>query len=485
MNPRDAQTVLFVRAVESIDTGDSLLDDGVKSRANSLAGAPLPADAPPSRREKYLVARAGQLIDELARRSEQVQHWSEDRKRVSGRVWGAFLFLVLATVTGFLTNELGAEKRINILAFPLLGILAWSLLIYVSELIYLLRWRGHKGVHPWAEALRQFVRRGRRKWEPESGDEEELARAIRSHESSWSPIELTLLTARLKTTLHLAAALFAAGAIGGMYVKGLANEYRATWESTFFSEGSELRPFLEGVLGPAAALRGEEIPGPAELDRIQWTGDDPAVVGENAARWIHWYAITIGLAVIGPRLLLALLWRLYLARLSHTIPYRRVDPHYFDRLIALASGKKQESVVVPYGIRLDDETRRRVRETLEELHRRSLELEWRPALPFGEEDSAAEALAGAESGMLLFDFGATPEKETHRLAVEAVRAAGAASESPTVVLLDPTRFDRIIEGLPDRVARREERLHAWEALLEGTGAEWHLVEERKATGTPA
>ena len=87
--------------------------------------------------------------------------------------------------------------------------------------------------------------------------------------------------------LHLAAVAVAAGALAAMYLRGLGLEYRAGWDSTFL-DAQAVHRWLNLLLGPASALSGIALPEPAQLEALRFSTGP----GENAARWIHLYALT-------------------------------------------------------------------------------------------------------------------------------------------------------------------------------------------------
>src|SRR5690606_2460826 len=107
--------------------------------------------------------------------------------------------------------------------------------------------------------------------------------------------------ARAGALLHAASALFAVGLLAGLYLRGLAFEYRAGWERTFL-DADGVRWLLGLVLGPASALTGLALPDAPALADLRFD----AGPGERAARWIHLYAVSVALYVLLPRLLLAL-----------------------------------------------------------------------------------------------------------------------------------------------------------------------------------
>src|SRR5690606_11389477 len=98
---------------------------------------------------------------------------------------------------------------------------------------------------------------------------------------------------------------------------------------------------------PASLLGGLEIPDVAPLRR---GAGHPGIVGENAARWIHLYALTVGLFVILPRLVLGT-WHTLAARARENA----IDPRdlpgtglYYDRLLAEALGTALTTGAVAY-----------------------------------------------------------------------------------------------------------------------------------------
>lgn len=462
---------MAAQSVEQSDPNDLILSDPDKREIEMIAGAPLPKDL--SRREEnvFLSERAELMLVRAGSRFPDSTRWfrrSPDHYRFT---WVALLLCLLAVVIGFLTNELGPEKRINILAFPLLGIIAWSLLVYLREIFLFSQDRNQFFRDSW---LNSFIRlmqpKAKAPETSDAGDEASiLNRAFHLFQSRWQDLIVPVTGARLKALLHLVALLLALSAIAGMYVKGLANEYRAVWESTFFTDSESFRPFLQAILGPAASLTGNGIPTASELDAMHWkTGGEGEVAGENAARWIHWYAITVGMFVLVPRAVLALLWKWRAVRLARTLPFREVSPPYYEHLLATSSGAALESKVIPYAIDLDDELRRSIRNCLETLHERPVEITWMPTIPFGEEEEISPPDAN-DSIFPLFNFASTPEEETHLTLLQTLSGEGL--NRVPYLLLDTTAFDRKADSFADAEKRRSDRERAWELLLQRTQIE--------------
>jgi hypothetical protein len=79
--------------------------------------------------------------------------------------------------------------------------------------------------------------------------------------------------------------------IAGLYVRGLAFEYRATWESTFL-DATTVHWLLAGLLAPGSMLTGIATPGAAHLESIR------APASENAATCAPGAASVVVIVVI-------------------------------------------------------------------------------------------------------------------------------------------------------------------------------------------
>ena len=139
----------------------------------------------------------------------------------------------------------------------------------------------------------------------------------------WFAVASPALFALLRRTLHAGAAGLAVGAVAGMYVRGLFFDYSMIWRSTFVHDPAWVLGSLRLLLGPACALLGRLAPTLDDANALM------SLEGQSAAPWIHLYAVTALLVVIGPRLALALMehlrtrWALAHLTLPVTDPYCR------------------------------------------------------------------------------------------------------------------------------------------------------------------
>ena len=135
MKPEEVRKIIIVQAVEQTDEKGVAVHNSDRIDAAAIAGAPLPKDSSSADQHSFFAKRSEAIIPRLLARFPDMSSLllaSGDKHRL-GLLSGT-LFVVAAAV-GFLTNELGPEKRINILSFPLLGILAWNIIIYLREAV--------------------------------------------------------------------------------------------------------------------------------------------------------------------------------------------------------------------------------------------------------------------------------------------------------------------------------------------------------------
>ena len=180
-------------------------------------------------------------------------------------LWLGWLAVLAAFGLGIATDAIGSSHSVNILAPPLLLLMLWNIAVYA--------FMGLNAVRGWFAAP-SFIK---------TDDDTRLA------------------LARGTTVMHCGAAAMAAGALTSMYWRGLVFDYQALWQSTFLSVTS-VHQIISVVLGPASWLSGLALPDVPALAKLRY----PTSVGENAGRWMHWYAITVFLVVLLPRGLLAL-----------------------------------------------------------------------------------------------------------------------------------------------------------------------------------
>jgi hypothetical protein len=456
MNEAAAREVLLVRAVETADDSRTAWTDADRAWASRAAGEVTGTDAAPA---TYLARRASLAVERLRERYPSIGRML---RTLTWRPWVAPALALLAFGLGLATDYLGPSKRVNLLAFPIVALLAWNLAVYAAIVV-----RGVWGlVAPRGRMLgplaRAVARLGHGVPRGTVVADASVAAALGAFAAEWARAAATLTAARVARSLHFAALAFALGAIAGLYVRGLVLEYRAGWESTFLGAGT-VHGLLAFVLGPASALTRIPIADAPQLELLRFG----AGVGENAAPWIHLYATTVALVVLVPRLLLGLGTWLVERRLAARFPVVLEEP-YFQRLTRPLGREPARVRIVPYSHELAPPAVLGLQAIAARLFGSNVELSVAPGVAWGDEDELpGDLLPSGPLALVAVVFGlaATPEPENHGAFLRAV-AARTGSGTPVIAVVDESAFRRRFAHEP---ARLEERREAWRELLAGHG----------------
>jgi hypothetical protein len=236
-----------------------------------------------------------------------------------------------------------------------------------------------------------------------------------------------------------------------MYLRGIAFEYRAQWESTFLGEGAA-EALLATLLGPASRLSGIELP---DLDGLRASeGSGPA------APWIHLWAITAGLFVAAPRLALASFDALRAGALARGLPLD-LDEAYWRRLRGPGGGAGVRVLVAPYGAGLAPRAADRLRLLLHDLLGARAEIVQAEPLPYGAEADALEVPDAQACLVVVFGLAQTPELEVHGRLLGDLRAHLASGGRLLAVVDGGSYAQRLGEGAAAR-ERLAERRRAWD-----------------------
>ena len=464
MNETDARQVLLVRAVETAAaaaaepawsaTDASWAADEARRRVGEHASA-----------EAFLATRATLALQRLRERGIR---WNSDPLRPGRRAWGLGLviggLLLLGAIVG---NVLGPDRRLNLLAPPVWGVIAWNLLVYLalaisaSSAVLALR-RAPTGAAPAMprhsaslEAVRRISALSAR-W---SGAKTASIRAC--HLVDWLQHSAPLQAHRLAAAMHAAAALLGLAIVVSMYFVGLAFDYRAGWDSTWLEAGQVERG-LRSVFGPFATFAGIALPDAAELARLRWSEGSS---GERAGRWIHLYALVLLVFVVMPRTALAAWAALRARRAARNIALPLHAP-YFRALLRQGPRQRWPVSVLPYSYRLGGAEQSALDVELEAALGDGAQAQLLPSLPLGAEDELARHLPAAltDKLALLFAATATPERETHGAFVQAV----AAQRPPgtVFVLVDESGLRRQLGTAAAAAPRLQQRREAWQRLMQ-------------------
>lgn len=479
MNADQARQVLLVRAVEDVDAADAPMSPS--SPIWSAADADW-ADAEALRRigeqstgEHFVAERALLASERLAERDATM---ASLRRGSAGNGHVAVVvaaLLVLALLAGLATDALGPSGQVNLLAPPLLALMAWNIAVY-AVLLGAAVWRPLAARHSDRSPNRidGMVSMLASKFSAHRlGDS--APPAAKRFVADWTLARQPIDRARLAGIFHLAALAVAAGALLALYARGLVFEFRAGWDSTFV-DALFVHHWLGIVLAPAQAISGVSLPDAAQIETLRFSRGP----GENAARWIHWYAITTGLVML-PRLTLAAaaIWRARQLERQFPLP---MHERYFKRLLqrqTRASGRAAQSVaVMPCGHRLAGDLLPGIAAAVDHEFGPGLQLKLFANMVAGVDDMPAEDWPGAALDRLdvqwllpLFALSATPEREVHGAFIRSAqqRAAALPGHPPCRVMIDESGFrQRLADAdLPRRLA---DRRAAWQKLLDEIGA---------------
>jgi hypothetical protein len=468
MNATEAHQALLVRAFETPIAAPWTEGDAAwaSAEAHRLEGEGATAD-------RLLARRAALACERLAKREPAITAALAARSGHTGWAWGA---VGIAFAIGLALDAIGPAQRLNIVALPMLGVLGWNLVVYA---LLLLGAAGLWGKAPaalsgdrWRSSLQRWMGRDTGRLGTPA-----LRRYLVDAKTAGAPLDAS----RLTFVLHAGAAALAAGLLASMYARGLAFEYRAGWDSTFLSPQAVHR-LLSIVLWPALSLTGDALPTPEQLAGLRFSVGP----GENAARWIHWLALTVAGVVLLPRGVLAAGAARRARQFARSFPIDLEAP-YFQRLLRAPGDTARTVQVLPYSYRVAPELLPGLEAVLRQALGARVDVQVTQSLPVGSEDDLPSHLQhaspSAEMGaaapgapprpvrLPLFPLTATPERETHAAflrALAAIDKAGASAVAqaglPFDVMIDESAFRRQFDA-----TRLAQRRAAWQQLLSDVG----------------
>lgn len=459
MNETSSRNIVLLRAFEA-HPDDPLWTDTDRTWANDTARQVAAAEGAQSA-GAFVARRAALGVQRLVSRDAAL---GDLLQSVQWRWWLGPLIVLGAFVAGLLTDLVGADKVINLLAPPILAIVAWNLLVYLamplSAIPGFFRRRGMaggaqataRGTSPVHRFFAGILARQLQKRVANKG-----TAATQAFAATWLSSSAPLTARRVAAVMHFSAAALAAGVLAAMYFRGLGLSYQAGWESTFLNP-SQVAALLGALLAPASWLSGIALPGAAGFAEMQLT-EGPGV---NAARWIHLLAITMFLLVITPRLLLGLFNAMRATRLREHFGLDTSAP-YFESLARVWRGDAASLVVVPYSYGVAADQRNNLGRLLGQVHGADAQITMTDSVTPAEEDHW-QLPAGQPTPaivLLLYAMTATPEAETHGRFAHQVRT-GLSPSTVLVAVIDESRFRERFAQQPGRI---DQRRRAWQAVL--------------------
>jgi Protein of unknown function (DUF2868) len=453
MTDAELAAVCWVRAVEQGAPGDG---QGGPWRDEDAAAASREArrivgeGGERAKAQAFVVRRAALAQRRLAERDAA---WRAPLRGDAPRAWRWLLWLLAVALAALIVGNVLGGSRINLLAPPVLALLAWNAAVYIALLF-----AAGRGPSAWlASALEDARTRlsgGGVKAAP-------LLAARARFGAEWALATRGVQQQRVAAVMHAAAALLALLVIGSMYLFGLAFDYRAGWDSTWL-DAEQVQRTLAAVFAPATALTGIAVPGIDEVARLRFADGS---AGEGAARWIHLYAVTLALFVVLPRAALAA-WAAWRARRLVAQRALPLDEPYFRALLRDGPAVVRPVTVLPYSYTLSAPMVKALPKALLDAIGPGAQAHIKPTLPMGAEDALPPAALEDAQGDVaaLFAANATPERETHGAFVRAL-AAAVAGRATVSVLVDESALRQRGGGASDAELRITQRRAAWQRML--------------------
>jgi len=445
MDEAAARRVVLLQAFDAAETPLWTREDA--AWATQLALRSLPPDAP---LERLLAERARHALQRLEPRDRAVRQWLA---RPGWRWRWVLLAALLGGIGGLGIDLLGRNQIVDVLAPGVWGVVAWSFAVYL--LLAFVPLGGASSAEPAAGSLRRALLSW---WQRAAG-----SGPLRVASRRWAELSAPLTLARITVLLHVAAAALAIGLLGSMYLRGLVLDYRAGWQSTFL-DGASVHTLLAPLLAPASALTGIAVPDAAAIDALRLTAPTQQA-GASAAPWIHLYAATLALAVVLPRLLLAMV-----ALVQAQLRARRLQVPLNDaatqRAVQALRRQKSQVHVCPYAQTPSAQSTLGLRALLQREFGDDLQLRIDATTAVGDEDEAARRLAAtpATVRVVLVDLAAIPEDDHQARFVRALQSATASV--PLFVVADESAYRQRFAGLPERIDERRTAWRRWAASLE-------------------
>jgi hypothetical protein len=446
MNEQIARDVVMVRAIETMDAKHEVLSEDDRKYASRSARELAQWQAADHKtevtNEHFLQQRAELLLKRLAERTPSIKSFLALRKGLTGL---AVALPVAALLLGAGLDRISDPHRVDLLSAPLLAILGWNLLVYLVLLVCLF----FPAPSSWISEGMMRSLSGARVALPRKIPHV-LSAALTDFVRQWAELSSSLNHARLSRTIHLAAAMFAVGALLSLYARGFLSEYRAGWESTFLS-AQQVHAALSLLFAPALAvlpLQGFSL---ADIESLNFARPQSAAGG---ARWVHLYGATLVLLVVLPRLALAGFAHWKARRLVRHFPLDLDQPYF--RKLGDHAGVSGPAVlrVLPYSFTVDEARDRGLAQVAAMLLGEQARVMLRPISGYGEEpgESLREVNLddpGVNVTAVLFNLAATPERENHGVFLEHLARA---SKRGVAVLIDESSL--LERSDAERVAQR-------------------------------
>jgi hypothetical protein len=465
MNATEFSKILLVQALEESDPHGHHLPLSTRHHATQQArdqDRPL-QDHSPEGDFSFLIKRT-EIIFAFVKKAFPALAQSWDRLQVN---IPSALVAIPAMGAGLLINGLGESQRVNLLNFPLLLLLLWNFGIYLSTALMPLLKSSFKTTcldtaASWLSKMTGIW--GQRPWHSMNLSDPStvpwVQEATQRFMALWWPHVQPVWTQQLRQLLHLGAACMALGIVLGLYIRGLALDYQATWESTFLS-ANQVQVLLHTLLGPAAWVLSYPFPDVSGIVNLHAPQHGPA------APWIHMWAVTALTVIVIPRIIMSWMCQRSLNQARETFILPLDDP-YFVHLLAPDRGQGVHVDIMPYSYHPSPVAKHFLDLGFLDLFGNLATIQWQSAMPFGQEiPTWPEVSTLTRTFVVIFNAGQTPEGEVQGEWLHTIQTQMDTSRpgSRLLVLLDEEPYGQTVEK-----TRVIDRRQAWQRLCK----QYHL-----------
>ena len=344
---------------------------------------------------------------------------------------------------------------------PLLGVIAWNLIVYCWIAAALVFNRGKSPVgyirRTFASAVLKLQTRG------SHGQE-----ALVSFYGKWTEAELPLLRGRIAEILHFSAALFGLGLIASIGIHGWGTEYTVGWESTWLSDKpAAVLTFINlfyGMIPVNADLFNQLTPQVIESMKFG------AGHGQNAAPWLVQLFYIISLIVVVPRILLGLYAYAKARYIGNHFPID-LESVYYSNILRQWRGQTMLMQIIPFSYPLTEKVKEGIQKFASELHPENSRCIFSEAQH--ENTKLPEIPAGEQTEVIaVFAMTSTPEIEVQGRFIAELKQKALDSKALLRVVIDTSGFLARFANTPQRIAERKKN---WSNFLAPYGVSFAFV----------
>lgn len=461
------RNVLLIQAIEETDSAGELLSLADRSEAtreavkdasglqHAFAGGRLSRTA-----ERVMAARAERLRSKLRVRApivDQLLHPAH------APAWIAQALFVTGIILGLLLALLDGMGHVEILAWPLVGLILWNLFVYVRAATGASRRRSIAG----AVYTRLTLRHARRLIAQSAKFHAALTDALERFVAEWGRVAAPLLAQQGRRLFHIGALCVVVGLVLGWCLRVFLFHDEAGWESNFLGPRVVLW-FVHLLYGPAAAILGAALPASTEqIEALRFTAINPA---RDTSGWLHLLAATAGLYIVIPRIIALTLSSARWLRFSHgLVPPRALLPYARGVLLNVTDLGAGVASVTPYAFTPDHYTLDGLESVLAAAVGSAVLLDVRPSIPYGAK--IEDTPTASDWVVLLCSLASTPDAHAQGALFVACRdrLLEGRTHAPLLIAVDESPLIESFGESPLAGAKLAERRREWMEFVSDYG----------------